>query len=204
MQRYILSNEEENRVCVWLSVLQKTCDYLVVCEKAYDRLICLKGTECEYYYVGSSRVTYFEPWVVEKGLSEAALIGLISVLYGSGEEGVGISGDKNAVLIDLSKEVVSLASSKLGYNDIREFEEYLSNLKKMRNRTIAHYNGKYADYKEHFIENNTGNGGSIRENPSMVSMKMASAHFTYNEIKQLKKTAICLLESLREVLLEYT
>ena len=203
MQKYSLSKEEQNRVGIWLSVLQKTCDYLVVCERAYDRLIYLKGAESEYYYVGSRRVTYFEPWVVEKGLSEAALIGLISVVYGSGEEGVGISGDKDAVLIDLRKEVVSLASSKLGYNDVSEFEEYLIDLKKMRNRTIAHYNGKYADYKEYFFENDAVNIGK-GENPSMVGMKMASATFTFDEIVKLKISAFGLLESLREVLLEYT
>lgn len=55
----------------------------------------------------------------------------------------------------------------------------------MRNRTIVNYYWKYAVYKKCFFENNTVNIGK-GENLSMVSMKTASAKFTFNELLKTK------------------
>ncbi len=147
MNKKLLSKEEQSRACVWVSVLHKTCEYLVVCEKAYNNL---KEAKSDFYCVGDRKVTYFEPWTIEKGLSEAALIGLISVLHGSGKSGEGIASDKD--LENIRQEMIVCGSKKLGYNDVSEFNEYINSLRVIRDKLVAHYDGTYADYNEYYPE----------------------------------------------------
>ncbi len=203
MNDHSLSQKAQTRTAIWISVLQKTCNYLVVCEKAYLRLQKLKGIECDSYSVGGIEYTYFEPFVIEKGLSEAALIGLRSVLFVSGYGGEGISGNNNPEISSLRKEMFDFAYSKLGYKDVSEFEEYINHLITVCDKQIAHYDGGYADYKEYFEGQDNDGGKATGKTPFMISLKMPSATFTYDQVLKLKTTAFVLLESLNEVLAKH-
>lgn len=152
-----------------------------------------------FHYVGDIKISYIESFVIVKGLSEAALIGLCSVLFGSGYKGKGIAGDKK--LQKVRDEIIKRTASKLEYDE-NAFREYIKNLKKIRDKSVAHYDGSKADYSEEMINQYDTNGNLIGKVPAISTMKMPSAHFSTDEIRMIKKTAIFLNYSLRNILLE--
>lgn len=152
-----------------------------------------------FYYVSDIKISYIESFVIVKGLSEAALIGLCSVLFGSGYKGKGIAGDKK--LQKVRDEIIKRTASKLEYDE-NAFREYIKNLKKIRDKIVAHYDGSKADYSEEMINQYDTNGNLIGKVPAISTMKMPSAHFSTDEIRMMKKTAIFLNYSLRNILLE--
>ena len=174
------------RISVWLELLTKACDYMVVCEKYYQKLLSSENDlEGGIYYIGTVKTSYCDYYSITKGLSEAAVIALASVIAGSGRGSEDIASDKE--MEQIKKELLHRASPKMSFSE-EEFNEYCEEIKTLRNRIIAHYDAGVAEYK---------NSGTI------ISRRMASATFFPDEITKLKELSITLLSTLREMLGEF-
>lgn len=192
MDKISLSKEERTRADIWVSVLQKTCNNLAVCAKIYKEYESIFGKAFEdnfgEYHVGGQPISYHTSSVIEKALVEASLVGLFSVIYGSGREGEGVAANQTENLKKLEDLMIGRAASKLEYSSEQVFREYLRKQLCIRNEVVAHYDGSKASFND--------------DDPLLVSMKMPSATFPPDEVLQLRDTAISLLESLQELLRE--
>ena len=178
------------RISVWIELLSKACDYLVVCEKYNQKLMCIDGTLAGgTYYVGNSKTTYIDYWVIEKGLSEAAVVAISNAMFTTGNGDVHISDNKkDNEIISIRNELLQRTSEKLCYVDNEEFDKYCQKIKCLRDQIIAHYDANAAEY---------------RVISSVISSrKMASATFLPDELTKLKNFAFALLETLRQILTE--
>lgn len=177
------------RISVWIELLYKACDYLVVCEKYYQELHhpdgCLKGGT---YYIGKSKFSYYDNWVIEKGLSEAAVIAIASILSGPGDGNENISGNQSDEIKTIRKNLLKRVAKELNYSDYEQFKKYYENLIYLRNKIVAHYDATASEYKV------VADG--------IVSTKTASATFLPDEITKLKNFAFALLETLCQILTE--
>ena len=170
------------RISVWIELLTKACDYLVVCEKYYQKLLRSEDVlEGGIDYVGTTKTSYCDYYSITKGLSEAAVIALTSVIAGSGRGSEDITSDKE--MEQIKKELLHRASEKMSVPK-EEFNEYCEEIKTLRNKIIAHYDAGAAEYE---------NSGTI------TRRRMASATFFPDEITKLKELSITLLSTLREM-----
>jgi len=185
----VYSEKVMMRISVWLELLTKACNYLVVCEKYYQKLLCLEGALVGgSYYVGDRKNTYSDYWTIEKGLSEAAVVAISNAIFTTGNGDVHIADNKkDEEIIEIRNELLQRSSKKLCYVDNEEFDKYCEKIKCLRDQIIAHYDAKAADYE---------NMGVV------ITRKMASAAFLPDEITKLKNFAFALLETLRQILTE--
>lgn len=176
------------RISVWIELLTKACDYLVVCEKYYQKFLS-SGNDLEggIYYIGTTKTSYCDYYSITKGLSEAAVIALTSVIAGSGRGNQDIAGDKEIDIGKIKGELLHRVSEKMRFPE-KEFNEYCEEIKTLRNRIIAHYDAGAAEYES---------SGTI------TRRRMASATFFPDEITKLKELSITLLSTLREMLGEF-
>ena len=172
------------RISVWIELLTKACDYLVVCEKYYQKLLS-SGNDLEggIYYIGTAKTSYCDYYSITKGLSEAAVIALTSVITGSGRGSEDIAGDKEIDVGRIKGELLHRVSEKMRFPE-KEFNEYCEEIKTLRNKIIAHYDAGAAEYESL---------GTI------TRRRMASATFRPREITKLKELSITLLSTLREM-----
>lgn len=172
------------RISVWIELLTKACDYLVVCEKYYQKLLS-SGNDLEggIYYIGTAKTSYCDYYSITKGLSEAAVIALTSVITGSGRGSEDIAGDKEIDVGRIKGELLHRVSEKMRFPE-KEFNEYCEEIKTLRNKIIAHYDAGAAEYESL---------GTI------TRRRMASATFRPHEITKLKELSITLLSTLREM-----
>ena len=111
------------RISVWIELLTKACDYLVVCEKYYQKLLS-SGNDLEggIYYIGTAKTSYCDYYSITKGLSEAAVIALTSVITGSGRGSEDIAGDKEIDIGKIKGELLHRVSEKMRFPE-KEFNE---------------------------------------------------------------------------------
>ena len=112
------------RISVWIELLTKACDYLVVCEKYYQKFLS-SGNDLEggIYYIGTTKTSYCDYYSITKGLSEAAVIALTSVIAGSGRGNQDIAGDKEIDIGKIKGELLHRVSEKMRFPE-KEFNEY--------------------------------------------------------------------------------
>jgi len=190
MDNSVFSESVKMRLAIWLSLLSKACDYLVVCEKYYKKLLeseetIVGGT----YYINDSKRTYSDYWTIEKGLSEAAVIAIENVLSQSGYGNDNIAGNLADEIKAVREELLKRAVIKLEFSDYEDFEKYRSSIENLRCKIIAHYDATAAEYR--------------RESEVVSHMKMPSAVFSLEEITKLKEYASALLSALKDILSEH-
>ena len=190
MDSSVFSESVKMRLVIWLSLLSKACDYLVVCEKYYKKLLESEETITGgSYYINDNKRTYSDYWTIEKGLSEAAVIAIENVLSQSGYGNDNIAGNLADEIKTAREELLKRASIKLEFSDYEDFEKYRSSIENLRSKIIAHYDATAAEY---------------REVPEVIAqLKMPSAVFSLEEITKLKEYVIALLSSLKDILSEY-
>ena len=201
--RIKLTKEEKNRVSVWLSVLGKVNRYCAVCAEQRGKLsVPPKGEDWGYYLIHGNRSSYLAPLVIEKGLLEAAIIGLSSIFSRIGYEGEGIANNHCENVQLVKKELIERTAMKLRCMTSDELESYMKRVVAIRNELVAHYDGSKADYSEGYFDKSANRETSADESPEIITMKIPSAIFSSEEIQRLKEICIRMQEALIELLVE--
>lgn len=201
--RIKLTKEEKTRVSIWLSVLFKVNNYCAVCEEQKDKIPSpLTEKDWGYYMIHGSRSTYLAPLVIEKGLLEAAIIGLSSIFSRIGFEGIGIAKNDCENVIMVKKELIERTATKLGYMTTDDLDLYIKRVVAIRNQLIAHYDGSTADYSEEYFDKSADQEYKNKTPPEITKMKAPFANFSREEITELKEITICMHEALIEFLVE--
>lgn len=195
-----LTNEEKNRICIWLSVLHKVNDYCAVCEEQQSKLTkVIENQDWGTYYVGGRSCSYLYPHVIEKGLLEAAIVGLGSI-FNSGDGGVGIAKNKSNGLEWIKDELIRRTALKLGYANPTCLYDYIQKFREYRDQIIAHYDGSKAEYEEDFFDVHDSDGNIVGKEPGIIKMRMPSISFSHEKIIELKEIALKIHESLLDLL----
>lgn len=196
------SEKTMRRVQIWLELISKACDYLVVCEKYSQDLHSPELLKSGTYYIGDTKRSYFDNLVIEKGLSEAAVVAIASVLFGSGNGTKTIASDNDTQVSNIREILLHRTAIELNYSDYGEFEKYCKRLKKLRHTILAHYDAKTAKYRQNTISSSSKNEHEILTHITIESRKMASATLVLEEITELKNFSVALFLVLRKFLCE--
>lgn len=198
----VLSKEEKNRVCIWLTVLFKVNNYCAVCEEQESKKPHPHKEEDWGFYFFHGRPCYYSsPNIIIEGLTEAAIIGLSSI-FNYGDSGEGIAKNDCISLKLIRKEMLKRTAIKLGHDDISKIEAYIRNIVALRNQLIAHYDGSAADYSEDYFYKYDEQGSIIEKEPGITKMKVPGTRFSQDEIIELKDITIKMHEALIELLTE--
>ncbi|MPN51815.1 hypothetical protein SDC9_199464 [bioreactor metagenome] len=151
----------------------------------------------------TGKVSYIASFVIQKGLREAAVVGFSSI-FNSGDAGEGVARNRKNENVDLAREeIVKLTSHKLGCKEPDDLIEYIEEINALRNEVVAHYDGSKADYSEdNYCDLYDKEGNFVERYPTIIRTRMPSLCKLQVDIKRLKETSICLLESIKEFLIE--
>ena len=198
-----LTKEEKIRVSIWLSVLFKVNNYCAVCEEQKEKIQNpITEKDVGYYLIHGNRTTYLTPFVIEKGLLEAAIIGLSSIFSRIGFEGLGIAKNDCTNVIMVKKELIERTATKLGYMTSDDLDSYIKRVVAIRNQLVAHYDGSMADYCEEYFDKSADQEYKDNNPPEIIKMKAPYANFSDEEITELKEISIRMHEALIEFLVE--
>lgn len=140
-----LSKEAANRMLIWHQSLRSAYSYMMVEKHLADRSDTI-DSNCRYELDGMPCYAH-AAFVACGALMESALI-LVCLIFTTGNAGPGISGNKDDIEVDgLKLEMKGHVKTELSWTD-DQYDGFVKLLLRNRNKFLAHYDGKSADYRE--------------------------------------------------------
>ncbi len=140
-----LTEEIRNRLRVWSFALHRSYSYIMTEEymnKNKDEI----NNDLNYSVSIDDCYTHVS-YAACGALIESAIV-LFYQVFTTGSEGPGIAGNRGNSVIDQIRELIISSSLSILKWSQEEFDEFMKQIRDMRNQVIAHYDGSKAGYEE--------------------------------------------------------
>lgn len=167
----------KNRIIIWHIAITSACDSLHVACELFDRLkkpdwIAYPNPTTDPPSNRSLDVSYTS----YKALVESAAI-YSRQLFSSGNEGENIAANDSPEIQSLRKKILNNAENELAWQS-GEFQKFYGEVRDKRNRFLAHYDGKFANFQ------NKGQG--------ITSMASPGIHFSKADVDKFCQFVVAL------------